>query len=54
MCKTYIEDEDSKYFELATKSITWKMGYSKSFKRRRKIKMYMCVCVYTSTPTELH
>lgn len=45
MCKTFIKDEGSKYFELATKSITWKMGYSKSFKRR-KIKMYVCVCTH--------
>lgn len=41
-----IKDEDSKYSVLATKSITWKMGYTKSFKRRRKIKMYMCVCIH--------
>lgn len=55
MCKTFIKDQDSKYYELATENITWKMGQPKSFKRRQKIKMYVCVCVCIHfIPTELH
>lgn len=57
MCKTLIKKEDSKYYELAARSITWKMGHSKSFKTRRKNKdvyVYVCVCIYTATPTEFH
>lgn len=53
MCKTFIKDEDSKYCELATESRTWKMGHSINFKRGRKIKIYICVCIHF-IPTELH